>query len=158
MEEISECCQKTNEFRRNLQWNDLSRKGRVISSMLFFLLYLGPSYAMSTRTNYPWHVRLLLYLPFFIISLSLLVPRLNRIPVNPHLCGLISVFICSIAVLVVTPEGLVPEWATAIAIAGLAALMTGPMLSGFDKKERERKASAEQGGEPEPPIVRDLKS
>jgi len=117
--------------RRNLQWNDLSLAGRAIACVLFFLLYLGPSHAMSTTTDYRWHLRLLLYLPWFIIGLSLIVPRLNRIPVNPHICGLQAVFISFFVVAVVTPEGRVPEWATAVAIAGLAALMTGPMLRGY---------------------------
>ena len=141
---MSGSCYKPSESRRNLQWNDLSLTGRAIACVLFFLLYLGPSHQMSTTTNYPWHIRLLLVFPWLITGLSFMVPRLNRIPVNPHICGLIAVFISSIVVLVVTPEGRVPEWATAVAIAGLAALMTGPMLSGYDKN-RDRGASAEIG-------------
>ena len=154
---MSGSCYKPSESRRNLQWNDLSLTGRAIACVFFFLLYLGPSHQMSTTTNYPWHIRLLLDLPWLMIGLSLIVPRLNRIPVNPHICGLIAVIISSIVVFVVTPEGRVPEWATAVAIAGLAALMTGPMLRGYDKN-RIRGVSAEQIGEPEPPITRNLKS
>lgn len=45
------------------------------------------------------------------------------------------------------PEGGVPEWATAVTIAGLGALMTGPILRGYDRKDRDREASVEQGGD-----------
>jgi Tfp pilus assembly major pilin PilA len=55
------------------------------------------------------------------------------------------------------PQGQVPEWATAVAIAGLAALITGPMLRAYDKKNRDREAIAEQSDEPEPPMTQDLK-
>ena len=157
MDEVSGSCQMPSKSRHNLRWDDLSLMGRTIACVLFFLLYLSPSHAMSTTTNYPWHVRLLLHLPWLIVGLSLLVPRLDRIPVNPHICGVISVFLSSIVVAVVTPEGRVSEWATTVAIAGLAALITGPMLRGYDKKDRDREASAEQSGEPEPPMTRDLK-
>lgn len=151
--------QKTpSRFRRKLRWDDLSLVGRVIACVFFFLLYLGPAHAMSTNKSYPWYLRLLLHLPWLIIGLSLIVPRLNRIPVNPHICGVISVLICSNVVVAATPEGRVPEWALAFAIAGLAALMTGPMLHGYDKKSRDRDTSAERGGDQESPITRDLKS
>lgn len=56
------------------------------------------------------------------------------------------------------PEGGVPEWATAVTIAGLAAIMTGPILRGYDRKNRDREANAESGGEREPPITRDLRT
>lgn len=150
--------QMPGKSRHNLRWDDLSLAGRTIARVLFFLLYLGPSYAMSTTTNNPWHLRLLLNLPWIIIALSLLVPRLNCIPVNPHIFAVISVFIGSIIVAALIPEGQVPEWATTVATAGLAALMTGPMLHGYDKKDRDRKASAEHSGGLKSPITRDLDS
>lgn len=158
MNEVSGSREMPGKYRHNLRWNDLSLMGRTIACVLFFLLYLAPSHAMSTKTNYPWHLRLLLNLPWAIIALSLLVPRLNRIPVNPHICGVYSVYIGYIVVAVFIPEGQIPEWATAVTIAGLAALMTGPILRGYDRKDRDREASAEQGGEPEPPITRDLRT
>jgi len=87
-----------------------------------------------------------------------MVPHLNRIPINPHICGVVSVFISSIFVAAVTPEGRASDWARAVSIAGLAALMTGPMLRGYDKKNKDREASTEQSGEQELRITRDLKS
>ena len=145
MGEVSGASQISSKFRSNLRWDDLSLSGRCIARVLFFLVYLGPSHAMSTTTNYPWHLRLMLYFPWFIIGLTLLVPSFDRIPVNPHICGLISVFICTIIVDSVTHEWLVPEWGAAVAIAGLAALLTGPMLRGYDKADRDREAIAKIG-------------
>jgi hypothetical protein len=78
-------------------------------------------------------MRLLLQGPWLVLGLSLIVPCLNRMPVNPHTCGIIAVPLSSVVLAVVTPEGRFPEWAIPVDLAGLAALMIGSMLRGYDK-------------------------
>ena len=162
MDEKSSCCQMEHELGPTLRWEHLSLAGRRLAYVLFFLIYLCPAHAISTLTSYPWYVRVLLQWPWIVIGTSMIVPKFNRIPVNPHICGFIAFFISSIIVGAtigaINWGGRFPDLATAVAISVLASLMTGPMLRGYDKAVKDREARAEQSGESEPPPMLDLKS
>ncbi len=97
------------ELGPTLRWEHLSLAGHRLACVLFFLIYLCPAHAISTLTSYPWNVRVLLQWPWIVIGTSLIVPKFNRIPVTPQICGLIAFFISSIIVRAITWDGRFPD-------------------------------------------------
>jgi len=126
------------------RWQDLPLAGKSLACLVFFLAYLGPAHLSDAGESYPWYVRLGLLWPWWVQAIELLWPGPVRLPFNPGLCSLIAVllgaFIFHVGKLAFQGTEPIPEWVAATAIAGLAAVMTGPMLRAYEAAEEERLA------------------